>query len=63
MIGTFQDTVVRKIGELDYRFPKAKAQAVYLWLKRITYETWPAYYRDPYWFYPYPFWCRYPYWW
>lgn len=64
IIGTLQSAIVRKVGEYDYRFPRVSADAVHLWPMRERYERWPPYYyADPFWYGPWPYWHRYPYWW
>lgn len=54
--GVLEAPVVSKIGDYDYRFPRVRAEQIYLWPKRIEYV--PGYYYDP--FYN-PFWSPWPY--
>jgi len=61
--GTIRNAVVRKVGDYDYRFPKVRAETVYLWPKREIYDRWPPYYYGPYWYGPWPGRYWYPYWW
>lgn len=61
--GTIRGTVERKVGDYDYRFPKVRAETVYLWPKRDLYYRMPPYYYGPYWYGPWPGWYWYPYWW
>jgi len=54
VIGTLESSVVGKIGELSYQYPKVAAETVYLWPKlhppRYIYQP-----IDPFW-YPYGPW-------
>lgn len=41
IIGTIQGTIVRKLGEYDYSYPKINAESVYLWQKPAPYYGTP----------------------
>ena len=57
IIGTLESSVVGKIGELSYHYPKVAAETVYLWPKlqppRYVYQP-----IDPFW---YPYYGPWPY--
>lgn len=55
--GRFGGTTVKKLGDMDYRYPVVEVQAYYLWPKPVPrYE-----YRDPFLYDPwYPYWHPYP---
>jgi outer membrane lipoprotein len=57
VVGTLTEPVDGKVGERDYRFPKLKAESVYLWPEESRYYPYyhPLY--DAFWdpFYPYRF--------
>jgi len=51
--GEVQGSVLRRLGEIDYRYPVIAARELYLWKKPFSQQPYP--------FYPYPF--GYPYYW
>ncbi|RFC34580.1 MAG: outer membrane lipoprotein [Candidatus Nitrotoga sp. MKT] len=64
VIGNIQGTIVRKLGEFEYRYPQINAETVYLWPKLIPYpyygSQYPYYngYYGPYWNSPWSPWHR-----
>lgn len=55
VVGTVEGFVDGRVGERPYRFPKVRAEVVYLWPKREPRPL--VYYYDPW-----PYWGPYPYW-
>ncbi len=71
LVGKITEERTKRIGGLDYRYPYIVVSYLHLWKKRTEYaktiNTFPDYYRSPYWFgsYPYnayPYEPYYPYW-
>lgn len=56
IIGDVTGVEPRKVDDFDYRYPKLRAQTIYLWPERVVTET---YYVEPF-FYPYPYYFYYP---
>jgi len=62
IVGTLESSVVGKIGELSYHYPKVAAETVYLWPKlppRYIYQPidpfWSPYYYGPWPYGPWPY--------
>ena len=59
VVGTFEDTTVRSIGDFDYRFPIVKVTDSHLWADRektrVYYPPPPYWYYDMYYYHPYPY--------
>lgn len=58
--GKAQDSVVRRIGEIDYRYPVITALEMHLWREPLPPPAYPYYYPYGYPYYPWQWW-RYPY--
>jgi len=45
VVGTLQPSVVRKIGDYDYRYPQVRVERLHLWperaLREVYYTPWP----------------------
>lgn len=54
VVGTVESFVDGQVGDRPYRFPKVRAETIYLWPKReparvIYYDPWPYWGAYPYW--------------
>ncbi|CAH1387237.1 Slp family lipoprotein [Candidatus Nitrotoga sp. M5] len=60
VVGNIQNTIVRKLGEYEYRYPQVNAETVYLWPKIVPYygSRYPYYngYYGSYWYNPWGPW-------
>jgi outer membrane lipoprotein len=64
VIGTISGLEKQPVGSYDYPYPVVDVEGFYLWPEEIPYypqHTYDPFY-NPY-FYPYPYWRRYPYYW
>lgn len=62
--GKVKDVMEQSVGSYPYPYPVVDVEAHYLWPKVQNYHHRHHYY-DPFYspyFYPYPYWRRYPYW-
>ncbi len=57
--GTVQGSEVRRIGEIDYRYPVIAALELHLWREPLPPQAYPYYYPYGYPYYPWRWW-RYP---
>jgi outer membrane lipoprotein len=55
VVGVIDTATTGKVGEYSYRFPRVRAETIYLWPERGPE---PVVYYGP-WIYPYPFWGFY----
>jgi outer membrane lipoprotein len=68
VVGTLHPSVVRKIGEHDYRYPQVSVEQLYLWPERVPREIYYAPWPDTFWYPgwgpygPYGPWLYGPYW-
>ncbi|MCU7851789.1 MAG: Slp family lipoprotein [Candidatus Thiodiazotropha sp. (ex Monitilora ramsayi)] len=61
--GTVKDVVKQPVGSYPYPYPVVEVKGYYLWPEDVYYS--PHHY-DPFYnpyFYPHPYWRRYPYYW
>lgn len=64
IVGMVKGVELRKIGEVDYRYPYLEIKDIYLW-KNVRANTYPRYYwnyYDPWWYPWYGYYPYYPYW-
>jgi outer membrane lipoprotein len=47
--GVLQGTVVKKVGDYDYPYPRVVADAMHLWPVRMRYARQPDPFYDPFW--------------
>ncbi len=61
--GKVNEVIEQSVGTYPYPYPVVDVKAYHLWPEVKDYP--PHYYHDPFYdpyFYPYPYWRRYPYW-
>jgi outer membrane lipoprotein len=52
--GEVQDSVLRRLGEIDYRYPVVSGLEIYLWREPSYPRSYPYGYAYPYWWWHYP---------